>query len=78
MEWPVRRTLAVDLLVGVQWVDEGHRMCPGAYGLEKTGFSNWDTNHLSLGPIHAGDVCVSGSTETMGRLIGFGAGEWNF
>lgn len=42
-------------------------MCRGAYGL-----SNWDTSHLSLGPIHAGGVCVSGSAKTMGRVIGFG------
>lgn len=71
MEWPVRRNLAADLLVGVQWVDKGHRMCRGAYGLEETGLSNWDTTHLPLGPIHAGGVCVSGSTKTMGRVNGF-------
>lgn len=53
-------------------------MCPEAYGLEKTGFLNWDTTHLPLGPIHAGGVCVSRSAETMGRVIGFGAEEWDF
>lgn len=62
----------------MQWVDEEHRMCPEAYGLEKTGFLNWDTTHLPLGPIHAGGVCVSRSAETMGRVIGFGAEEWDF
>lgn len=72
MEWPVRRNLAADLLVGVQWVGKEHGMCPGAYGLEETGLSNRDTSHLPLGPIHAGGVCVYGSTETMGRVIGFG------